>query len=75
MQKAATINCSSLLLCEASVILSVFVYSSVDDSNSRYVDNVTYGAFKVDEVDSLVQSHLNRADNLSVGAHSLHELV
>lgn len=50
-------------------------HQGIDDSHGGGVHDVTNRAFDIGEVDGLVQSHLDGADNLSVATHGLNELV
>lgn len=59
-------------------ILFFFLYLvnvSIDYSHSCDVDNVAYRTFEVGEVDRLVETHLNRTDDLGVRIQSLQQFV
>ena len=51
------------------------IHIGIDGSHSHDVHHVANRSAEIDEVDRLVQSHLDRADNLSIGAQHLQHLV
>ena len=67
----------SLLYISNCLCLLVFLLlnDGIDDSHGSDVDDVTHAAFEVGEVDRLLQSHLNWADNFGIFSHRLNHLV
>ena len=67
----------SLLYISNCLCLLVFLLlnDGIDDSHGSDVDDVTHAAFEVGEVDRLLQSHLNWADNFDIFSHRLNHLV
>ena len=67
----------SLLYISNCLCLLVFLFlnDGIDDSHGSDVDDVTHAAFEVGEVDRLLQSHLNWADNFGIFSHRLNHLV
>ena len=52
-----------------------FVHYRINCRNSRNIEDFLYRTFEIYEVDRFVQSHLDRSDNLNIGAESLQHLV
>ena len=67
----------SLLYISNCLCLLVFLLlnDGIDDSHGSDVDDVTHAAFEVGEVDRLLQSHLNWANNFGIFSHRLNHLV
>ena len=51
------------------------VHVGIDCCDSHDIHDVAYAGTEVDEVDRLVQTHLDRADDFSVAAQHLQHLV
>ena len=51
------------------------LHDGINHGDGCDVDDVAYRGFPVGEVDRLVQTHLDRADNFTVVAHHLDKLV
>ena len=51
------------------IVSNFFVYNSIDNRYGCNVHNVAYRSFAIGEMNRLVQSHLDRADNFSFIAH------
>ena len=67
----------SLLYISNCLCLLVFLLlnDGIDDSHGSDVDDVTHAAFEVGEVDRLLQSHLDWANNFGIFSHRLNHLV
>lgn len=65
---------SQCSFCGLLLFLKFLGHDGVDAGNGRDVHDVAHGTFDVGEVNRLVQSDLNRADDLRF-AHSLNQLV
>ena len=67
--------CNFVLFSYSGELRLDLVDVGIDGSDGDDVHDVAHVGAEVDEVDGLVQTHLDRADDLSVGAEHLEHLV